>query len=110
LTVEAHFPINENVRGGGDGFDRGKTCGMVWVSVARTRRTSEKAREASNSEYRIQKAELRTAARMSLAAGMEAEDGFTREKLRVVTHFSTIFHDFPHRSGPYLRDFTHFYG
>ena len=23
-----------------------------------------------------------------------------REKLRVVTHFSAVFHDFPHRSGP----------
>ena len=29
---------------------------------------------------------------------------------RVFTHFSAVFHDFPHRSGPYLRDFTHFYG
>lgn len=26
------------------------------------------------------------------------------------SHFSAVFHEFTHRSGPYLRDFTHFYG
>ena len=36
--------------------------------------------------------------------------GIVRKKLRVFTHFSTIFHDFTHRSWPWLRDFTHFYG
>jgi hypothetical protein len=36
--------------------------------------------------------------------------GFWREKLRIFTHFSAVFHDFTHRTGPYLRDFTHFYG
>ena len=36
--------------------------------------------------------------------------GIAREKLRVFAHFSTVFHGFTHRTGPYLRDFTHFYG
>jgi hypothetical protein len=50
-----------------------------------TRRTSKKLREASNPEYRIQKAEIRTTARMPLRAGMEAEGGFVRKKLRIFT-------------------------
>jgi len=33
-----------------------------------------------------------------------------REKLRIFTHFSAKFHESSHRSGPWLRDFTHFYG
>ena len=49
----------------------------------------------------------------SKAAGSGARDGrmqICAEELRVFTHFFTKFHDFTHRSGPYLRDFTHFYG
>src|SRR5882724_3454151 len=36
--------------------------------------------------------------------------GIMQKKLRVFTHFSAVFHDFTHRTRPYLRDFTHFYG
>jgi hypothetical protein len=28
----------------------------------------------------------------------------------IITDFSAVFRDFPHRSSPYLRGFTHFYG
>src|SRR5260221_11648339 len=53
------------------------------------------------------------AAALPSNAALTAHGGwreFARKKLRLFTRCFTIFHDFTHRSGPYLRDFTHFYG
>jgi len=105
--------VGRRVGVGQGGQTRMRAANLTRINAAATRFCPDKPASARINFFAPL---LRSKATGSRQAGQRFRSqkgnarGFLQEKVRVITHFFAIFHDFTHRSGPSFRDFTHFYG